>query len=307
MKNYSIISPQKQRLDELLQKQVPELIQKDVSKSKIRRMIIAGSVSVNGNQVRIPAFVVREKSKISILIDEDKLFYEKKPDDIKFDLTKKDVLFEDESIIVVNKPAFFPTEAGIVGSRDNLHAAVIRYLWSEKPSLRNPPYAGIMHRLDRETSGVILFTKKRDVNAPCHDMFEKHTAKKVYRAVVCGEPSDKKFSVKMLMGRISPKSQAAKWGRVTRDGLPSETEFECAGNGSVGKLKVFFLQCRLFTGRTHQIRVHLSSVGLPILGDELYGGKSHARIMLHAQSLSFPHPVTGQFMTVSAPLPEGFF
>ncbi|WP_191014646.1 RluA family pseudouridine synthase [Treponema zioleckii] len=307
MKNFSIKSAERQRLDEFLQKKVPELIQKDVSKSKIRRMIIAGSVSVNGNQVRIPAFVVRENSKISILIDEDKLFYEKTPDDIKFDLTKKDVLFEDESIIVVNKPAFFPTEAGMVGSRDNLHAAVVRYLWSENPTLRNPPYAGIMHRLDRETSGVILFTKKRDANAPCHEMFEKHTATKIYRAVVSAEPSESKFSVKMLMGRISPKSQAAKWGKLTKDGLPSETDFSVVGNGFIGSRKVFFVECRPLTGRTHQIRVHLSSVGLPILGDELYGGKNHTRIMLHAKTLTFPHPVTGENVTVSAPLPEGFY
>ena len=162
------------RLDDFLREELPGAIQKEISNSKIRRLIISGSVRVNDEQTRLPAFRLRQGSHVAVSIDEEKLFFEKAPNDISFELTEKDVLFEDDAIIVVNKPAFFPTEAGIVGSRDNLHAAVIRYLWAKNPSLKNPPYAGIMHRLDRETSGVILFTKSRAANKGCHDMFENH-------------------------------------------------------------------------------------------------------------------------------------
>ncbi len=312
MKKYILTVSIKIRLDELLRLQLPSKVGKEISNSKIRRLIMAGCVFVNGRQIRVPGFTVFAKSTVCAEIQEEKLFFEKQPDDIKFELTPKDVLFEDENLIVVNKPAHFPTEAGMVGGRDNLHAAVIRFLFNrqkiEHPAMKNPPYAGIMHRLDRDTTGTILFTKSRQVNGKCHDMFENHTARKEYIAV-CVPPSGtsyKKgdsFTVEFLMNRISPKGQAAKWGRVTKDGLESRTDFTVMDISPDGKLKI---HCSLYTGRTHQIRVHLSSVGLPLLGDELYGGPEFERIMLHAVSLQFPHPVTGEKITVKAPRPEGF-
>lgn len=305
------------RLNDFLRAELPAALHRDISNSKIRRLIVAGAVQVNGSQCRNPSQTVRAGAVVSVRVDEAKLFYEKTTDDIAFDLTARDVLFEDESIIVVNKPAFFPTEAGMVASRDNLHAAVVRYLFEKQkiahPNLKNPPYAGIMHRLDRETSGAILFTKTRAVNAACHDMFENRTVQKTYRAVVC--PSDvsafckrKSFSVELYMGRISPKSQAAKWGALSQKdgGVYSKTDVTLIGSGVLNGKQVAFVDCLLHTGRTHQIRVHLASVDAPLLGDTLYGGLAHERIMLHAHTLTFPHPVTGEQLTVTAPLPRGF-
>src|SRR5574344_556344 len=168
-----------------------------------------------------------------------------------------------------------------------------------------------MHRLDRETSGVILFTKQRAVNAPVHDMFEQHTARKVYRAVtVCPEKlPPESFSVDDFLGRISAKSAAARWGVLSesRGGVHAHTDFSVAGRGTLGGRAVLFIDAHPLTGRTHQIRVHLSERGMPIVGDTLYGGPAADRIMLHAFSRSFPHPVTGHIMTVTAPLPCGFF
>ncbi|MBO6218019.1 MAG: RluA family pseudouridine synthase [Treponema sp.] len=312
-------------LNDLLRAELPRFLGLAVSNSKIRRLIVAGCVSVNGRQVRLPAFSVKPSSVVKVQIEEEKLFFEKQPDDIAFELTEKDILFEDESIIVVNKPSHFPTEAGMVGSRDNLHAAIVRFLFErqkiEKPNAKNPPYVGIMHRLDRDTSGVILFTKSRAVNAACHEMFENHTAKKVYNAVVClpsskieAFPERKSFTVDFPLGRISPKGQAAKWGRVSEKdgGLPAKTEFTVLKEISPGKKEkisqshFLLLECRPLTGRTHQIRVHLASQGLPILGDCLYGGCDYERIMLHAESLTFPHPITGEMMTIGCPSEKVF-
>ena len=308
MKTFKFVCEKKIRLDELLRQKLPLLLTAEISNSKIRRLITAGCISVNQRQVFVPSFVVFSGSSVAAFIDEEKLFYEKQPDDIKFEVSQKDILFEDEYLIIVNKPSRFPTEKSVVESRDNLHAAVVRYLFKkqkvENPNAKNPPYCGIMHRLDRDTSGVILFTKKREVNAPCHDLFENRQAEKIYVAALSKFPGQKKFSVSFCMGRISPKGQRAKWGRLpeSRGGVESSTEFEFFRESR----DFFLFYCRLLTGRTHQIRVHLSDSGCPILGDELYGGKPFSRMMLHALSLSFVHPVTKKRIQVTAPLPEEF-
>ena len=319
------------RLDVFLRERIPELLSKKsevvsakgestVSNSKIRRLIVAGVVQVNKRQCRIPAYDLHPGEKVTVQIDEEKFFFEKQPDDIKFEVTENSVLFEDDNIIVVNKPAFFPTEETITGNRDNLHDAVLRYLWKKNPALRNPPYVGIMHRLDRETSGVILFTKTRAVNGAVHDMFENHTAQKVYRAVCTRKPQlgkaqvgevPEKFSIDKPIGRISASSAACKMGVVEtanhRTGNIKEIQparTDCSLIGKKGNR--YYIEARPHTGRTHQIRVHLSWYGLPLVGDELYGGVEGERIMLHAVSLTFPHPVTKEVVCVTAPLPEGF-
>ena len=343
MKNYSFKTSSKIRLDLILREKLPLLVKKEISNSKIRRLIVSGSVFVNGRQIRVPSYEIFSGGEVSVNLDEEKLFFEKKPDDIKFELSQKDILFEDDFIICVNKPAHFPVESTIVEERDNLHDAVVRFLFErqkiEKPNAKNPPYVGIMHRLDAGTSGVILFSKSRAVNKPLHDMFENRTAKKTYIAVACGVPKQEKFSVEFFMGRISPKSQAAKWGKLSesKGGLWSKTDFEVVSsikNELAGdfetqnyskkntsdfdksenslerqnkeKSSLCVLKCALHTGRTHQIRVHLASVGCPILGDELYGGKPFNRIMLHAQSLEFPHPASQKIIRIEAPLPDIF-
>ena len=306
-----------QRLDEFLRTEIPLVVDKSkiVSNSKIRRLIMAGCIKVNGAVCRNPSLILRPHTDLTADIDESKFFYEKKPDDIDFILTSDDVLYEDDYIIVVNKPAFYPSEPTIVKDRGNMHASVVKYLWAKNPSLRNPPYVGIMHRLDRETSGVLLFTKTRSVNPPVHDMFEKHTARKTYRAVCKrnrNAPERKindTFSVENFIGRISCKSAECKIGLLqeSKGGLYSRTDFRIADI----KDNLYYIDCSLLTGRTHQIRVHLSLSGYPIVGDELYGGEKgfreyDGRIMLHAYSLKFPHPVTGEEMEVTAPIPQGF-
>lgn len=287
----------------------------DISKSKIRRLIVAGAVCVQDRQTRQPAFLVKPKAPVSIRLDTEKFSFEKQPEDIAFELTQERILFEDESIIVVDKPANLPTEATVVASRDHLHAAVKRYL-QVRDATRNEPYVGVLHRLDRETSGVILFTKTRTVNAAVHELFLSHSLVKEYealtakRAAVVRRAGDE-FSVENRMDRVSSKSSAGKWGAVSSGGDFAKTDF-CVIEEFEEGLRIRAVP---LTGRTHQIRVHLSGVAMPLFGDSLYGGPDFIpgpvphrvpRVMLHAKKLTFTHPVTGSLLSVEAPLPEDF-
>lgn len=303
-----------ERLDTLVNSAVKDFLTSrennaDVSRSKIRRLIIAGTVSVNGKQERRPERNIAPGTGILIRLDLSRFLFEKKPDDITFELSEKSVLFEDEWILVVNKPARFPSEATIVADRDHLHAACKRYL-NRNGEHRNTPYCGLLHRLDRDTSGVILFSKTRTVNAEIHRQFTEKTIQKTYLALSLptGRYPAFPFSVENHLGRISPKSAPAKWGAVTKDGDEAHTDFQLAEE----KKELLLIKAFPRTGRTHQIRVHLSGEHLPILGDTLYGGAAEfnntpvPRVMLHAAELSFRHPVSGEQKTVSAPLPEDF-
>ncbi len=265
------------------------------SNSKIRRLIVSGSVSVNGRVVNRPAFELRGKSTIEVLFDSERFFYEKQPEDASFTMSDDAVLYEDENLIFVNKPADYPVEQTITGNRANLHDAVVDYLWKRNPSLRNPPYVGIMHRLDRTTSGVIVFTKTRTVNKEVSEVFQNHNLTKQYLAVVEDKKSvGESFTVELYMNRITGKSQQGKWGEVpeSRGGQYSKTDFRVLKKITIEGRPCLLIECSLYTGRTHQIRVHLAARGLPILGDELYGGRPAKRLYLHASHLAFE--LTGQ-------------
>lgn len=313
MTTYTIFPESKIRLDELLRQNLPKLTGLELSNSKIRRLIMAGCIRVNGREVRIPSYTVFVKSNVEAFIDKEKVLYEKQADDISFEVTEESVLYEDEYLIFINKPAKFPTEKTIVTDRDNLHDAVVRYLWKKNPSLRNPPYVGIMHRLDKDTSGVILFTKTREVNKAIFDMFDSsklelnETSEKNYRpvqktyiAVVKDSVKIKEsFTVKNFLGRITSKSAGCKWGEVPEScgGLIAVTEFKVIKRDA-GRC---YLECHPITGRTHQIRIHLAGLGTPISGDTLYNGDKAERLFLHAKSLELTHPITGKKISVSAP------
>ena len=327
-----------ERLDNLLAAEITAFLARTepgaaVSRAKIRRLIIAGAVSINGRQERRPERAVPSGANLLVKLDTTRFFHEKQPDDISFELEPENVLYEDEWLLIVNKPARFPTEATIVDGRDNLHAACKRYL-ARHGEHRNTPYCGLLHRLDRETSGVILFSKTRTVNAAIQEQFVTKTIQKMYLALTLASnqntgtsfiPGDSttpgaratiydstthgaRFSVQNRLARITPKSSQGKWGSVPAGGDEALTDFEFAEerNG------LLLIRAWPRTGRTHQIRVHLAGLGLPILGDALYGGVTEfhgiavPRGMLHAAELEFVHPVSAERVCVTAPVPWDF-
>ena len=337
-------------LNDFLRAELPKVLENcgaaedksGLSNSKVRRLIFSQNVWVDAGggffACKNPAFSLRKNARVKVLFDQEKFFFQKQNGDIEFELDGSRVLYEDDAIIVVNKPPHFPTEPTFVQDRDNLRQAVIRYLHKKIGLDKNPPYCGIVHRLDRDTSGAILFSKRRDCNAALFKAFDSsgaengslglakdsrvkrgndnvgRAAKKIYvavceRAAGCGLLGNLRegaeFSVKNYLGRVSPKSQAAKWGCVPKEkgGKFARTDFKVLKEKG-GRVLV---QAELLTGRTHQIRVHLAQSGLAILGDELYGGRAAERIFLHALTLELPHPLTGEPLRFEAPLPDGFW
>ena len=300
------------KLNDFLRKELPFEVAKKIdlkdsqcefSNSKIRRLILSGCVLVNNQKINRPAFELRGNSSITVFFEPEKFFYEKQTNDIDFVLTEKDILFEDENLIFINKPAFFPVEKTIVEDRKNLHQVLIDYLWKRSPELRNPPYVGIMHRLDKDTSGIIVFTKNRPANKIISETFQNHNLIKEYVAICPINQIQKSqqsmqlkvgdtFTVEGFMGRISGKSSQGKWGFVSEKegGQYSKTDFIVESKVKVEGVECLKIKCILYTGRTHQIRVHLSSKGLSILGDQIYGNEKSKvgnRLYLHASRLAF--------------------
>lgn len=198
------------------------------------------------------------------------------------------ILYEDEVLFIYNKPA------GVTSDTDL--------------ALLFPAYF-LIHRLDKETTGALLFAKNDTVRQALIELFRKFEVQKVYLALVDGVLEKKSGVIENYLGRITSSEKAeVRFGVVPRDkGKFAKTSWVCEKQGS----KAALVKCFPETGRTHQIRVHLKGLGAPILGDYRYAKQFRSsfqakRCMLHALALSFVHPVTGKILKVEAPLPEDF-
>lgn len=233
-----------------------------------------------------------KSDQVEILVP--KSFLKRKAETIiTYELSKEAIIFEDDDIIIVNKPSGLPTQATLDPKRDHLFAAVKRYLKKE---------CYLHHRLDVETSGLVLFCKNKQLNKAVGEMFEKKTIQKNYLAVCSGEVKSNKFQVENFLAKMNQKT--LKMHSVFSGGDKALTDFEVISKSGDFTL----IKASPKTGRTHQIRVHLSELGLPIYGDKLYGSDQaiSQRLMLHALELDFLHPKTQNRITVSTPIPEEF-
>jgi RluA family pseudouridine synthase len=299
------------RLDDALTSWLPDALGRPVSKAKARKLIMAGAVYLNGRPVRIAATPLAGGARVEAHVEPEKLFKDGTARDQAFALAADRILFEDEDLIVVDKPPGLPAHPTLDKNRDNLLAAVKRFL-SKRDGVANP-YLGVHQRLDRDTSGVVLFTKSQRVNAAVSEIFSKRRAVKIYQALTAPRPArlraagEKEWTVQSYLGKISH-SKPARYGSVTENGNAAETSFRIVAEYRRGT----WIEAVPRTGRTHQIRVQLAEHGLPILGDDLYGADRRGadglapRLMLHAAELKFPHPVSGNGMSVESPLPLDF-
>jgi 23S rRNA pseudouridine1911/1915/1917 synthase len=216
------------------------------------------------------------------------------------------VLFEDDELIVVDKPAGMVVHPAGPHQEDT----VIQRLWPKlapawedtiKNAALHTARPGVVHRLDKGTSGVMVIAKTPKAAESVSRQFADRTTRKTYWALAQGHPATAKGVVKSTVGRDRKKPHRMS---VTDPGRPSELEFTVLARFTGPDRSL--LEVRPLTGRTHQIRVQLASVGHPLVGDDTYGGEKGERPMLHALSLAFSHPRTRKRVVFSAPLPADF-
>jgi RluA family pseudouridine synthase len=256
-----------------------------VSKSEARRIIDRGGCSVNSAMVRVASRSVKPGDVVEVGIMEPGRFRE-------LELPAEALLYEDNDLIAVNKPAGVNTQRTPYQLKGTLEFWVAEYFRLHDV---NEP-ARVIHRLDRGTSGVMVFPKQKWAAAWLSARFHDGLAEKRYLALVSGRPEQEAWSVDGPIGKIG----TSRYGIMT-GGRPALTEFRLLASAEGFSL----VEARPVTGRTHQIRVHLEACGLPIVGDTTYGGVPATRMMLHCGSLAFRNERNVE-ISVTAPLDGAF-
>jgi 23S rRNA pseudouridine955/2504/2580 synthase len=267
---------------------------KGVPKSHIYRVLRSGEVRVNsgrvdasrklatGDRIRVPPIRVAEREE-----------------DVPAPHFKLPILFEDEALVAIDKPAGIAVHGG-----SGIAHGVIESLRSMRPEAR---FLELVHRLDRETSGVLLVAKKRSSLTALHEAMRSRDIDKRYLAGVKGRFRNAKQHVRAALVKRTG-AEGEKRVHVGDEGQEAETIFRRVSRGAEYSL----LEAELLTGRTHQIRVHLAHLRHPVLGDDKYGDyelnkrlrkEGMKRMFLHAASLTLAHPLTGETLALSAPLP----
>ena len=274
------ISPTKVRLDIYLSTKFDTTI----SRSLWQKYIKAGYVSVNSKVVTTPKFEVDETDEIALNLPE------KEQADV--DLP---ILYEDDDVIVVNKPSGLLTHAKGGLSDESTVAEIIRPKTSFATDTDRP---GIVHRLDRDTSGLLIIAKNPESAAHLQRQFAERTAKKTYIAITDGKPKLNAAKIDLPIGR---NPSAPSTFRIDPNGKPAQTTYHVLAENDAQSL----VELKPTTGRTHQLRVHLAHLNAPILGDRVYGKSSDCRMMLHAQKLEVALP-SGERKVFEAAIPDEF-
>ena len=216
------------------------------------------------------------------------------------------VIFEDKHLIVLNKASGMVVHPGVGTGEDTMVHALLAHCEGELSGIGGVERPGIVHRLDKETTGLLVVAKNDAAHRALSDQFASRTLKKEYVTLVHGVPKEESGTIDSAISRHPVHRHRM---TVGEGGRPSKTDWEIIQSYDG---KAAYLRCLIHTGRTHQIRVHLKSIGHPVLGDSTYGWKPNPalpeppRVMLHAEHLVFSHPVSGKVLDLHAPLPKDF-
>lgn len=280
------------RIDKYLAEQLP-----DITRSYLQKLLKDGSVQMNGKPVKastktavgaVIALTIPEPEEPEIL-----------PENIPLD-----ILYEDSDVILINKPKNMVVHPAAGHYTGTLVNALMYHCRGDLSGINGVLRPGIVHRIDKDTTGVLIVCKNDRAHNALAEQLKEHSITRKYRAIVCGNLKEDEGTVDAPLGR-HPQDRK-KMAIVRSGGKRAVTHYrvlERFGNNT-------YIECQLETGRTHQIRVHMASLGHPLLGDEIYGrAKSPFKLegqTLHAMVLGFIHPTTGEYMEFEAPLPEYF-
>ena len=298
------------RLDKFLTENL-----KNLSRSQIKKIIVSKNIKINKKQIIASSEKIKENDLIEVNMPEIKTNY------IKPKKINLDIIYEDEDIIVINKNSGLIVHPG-AGNKDETLVNGLLYLYKNNLSNLNGEFRpGIVHRIDKDTSGIIVVAKNNHAHALLSEQFSKHTISRKYVALVWGV-------IRPLNGKISTLISRSKKNRQLmsvsdRSGKKAVTNYKTIKTFSSKEIpKISLVECILETGRTHQIRVHLEYKGNPLVGDKKYGKKktkfkkinkkfneilsSFSRQALHAKSLGFIHPTKKKFVNFDSRLPNDF-
>lgn len=284
----------RERADKVLAAAFPEH-----SRAAFQRALEAGLVRADGKVIG-QADDVKEGQVIEFS------FPETKPAELKAVDIPLDVIFEDKHLIVLNKPAGMVVHPGVGTGEDTLVHALLAHCAGELSGVGGVERPGIVHRLDKETTGLLVVAKNDAAHRALADQFASRALQKEYLALISGVPKESSGTINRAISRHPVHRHRM---TVGEGGRPSRTDWTVEKSFAE---KAALVRCRIHTGRTHQIRVHLKSLGHPVLGDDTYGWKQDpvmpeiSRVMLHAEHLVFAHPIGAKTMDLYAPLPADF-
>ena len=292
MKEYIVSQEEKvKRLDTY----IPS-VDTDITRTSAQRLIEDGNILVNGKNAKV-SYKIQENDKISVEIPKPKQI-ELKAQDIPIE-----IIYEDSDIIVVNKPKGMVVHPANGNPDGTLVNAIMAICKDSLSGIGGEIRPGIVHRIDKDTSGLLIVAKNDNAHVKMSEQIKNHEVKKTYIALVRGVFKENEATIDMPIGRsTSDRKKMA----VNKNGKNAITHIKVLKRFD----KYTLLQVNIETGRTHQIRVHLSHIGYPIVGDYTYSnGKNEFDIIgqcLHAQKLEFKHPITQKDMCLEAELPQYF-
>lgn len=278
-----------ERIDSFLAKRL------DLTRTRIQELIKVEQIKVNNKKVK-SSYKIEENDEIEVIIPEIQEV-EIIPEDIKID-----IIFEDKDIAIINKQAGLVVHPAQGHYSETLVNAILYHI-KDLSGINGEMRPGIVHRLDKDTSGLIIIAKNDKAHLELTNMFQNKEIKKTYLAIVKGKINKKKGRIATQIGRDrNDRKKMAVLDSLTQ-GKNAITNYRVIDQNE----KFSLLKVDIETGRTHQIRVHMKYMGYPILGDAVYGRPdSEKRQMLHAYKLEFLHPITKEKMEIIAELPDDF-
>lgn len=292
MKEYIVSQEEKgKRLDTY----IPS-VDTDITRTSAQRLIEDGNILVNGKNAKV-SYKIQENDKISVEITEPKQI------ELKAQNIPIEIIYEDSAIIVVNKPKGMVVHPANGNPDGTLVNAIMAICKDSLSGIGGEIRPGIVHRIDKDTSGLLIVAKNDNAHVKMSEQIKNHEVKKTYIALVRGVFKENEATIDMPIGRsTSDRKKMA----VNKNGKNAITHIKVLKRFD----KYTLLQVNIETGRTHQIRVHLSHIGYPIVGDYTYSnGKNEFDVIgqcLHAQKLEFKHPITQKDMCLEAELPQYF-